>query len=344
MKVKNIIVLSLALTIRPYNLFCSGAAPAQTEFVMGTICGVNLYGSGSQKLYAAVFSRLREIDRAMNANTGAGSGESEVGRINRAAGKEAVKVSGDLITVLERALRYAELSGGAFDPAVGPLVKLWGIGTETERIPEAGEIRAALALVNWRDILVNREAGTVLLRKPGMALDLGAIAKGYAADEAAVLIKNSGLRRGIVDLGGNILALGTRQGGQPWRIGIQAPDRERGDYLGVLLVENKSVVTSGVYERYFESEGRRYHHILSTENGYPIDNGLLAVTVIADFSIDADGLSTSVFALGYEKGRALVESVPGAEAVFVFADKRIRGTGGALAIFSLTSDLYRITE
>jgi thiamine biosynthesis lipoprotein len=319
---------------------------------MGTVCAINLYEGGSRKLYAAVFSRLREIDRMMSAQAGvfpedtgaANSPESDLERINRNAGREPVKVPEDLITVLEKALYYAELSGGAFDPTVGPLVKLWGIGTETARVPGADELQAALGLVNWRDVQIDREKGTVFLQRPGMALDLGAIAKGYAADEAAALIKKSGPRRGIIDLGGNILAFGERQGNKPWRIGVQDPGRERGGYLGILLVQDKSVVTSGVYERFFEAEGRRYHHILSTQNGRPVDNGLLSVTIIADFSIDADGLSTTVFALGYEKGRALVESLPGVEAIFVFADKSVRRTPGAGEIFSLSGDFYRLEE
>jgi thiamine biosynthesis lipoprotein len=323
---------------------CSRPDPAQAELLMGTVCGVNLYAGGVRDVYGAIFARLREIDRAMNANETEGSGESELGRINRGAGIRPVKVSGDLIAVLDRALYYAELSGGAFDPTVGPLVKLWDIGSETPRVPGAGEIKAACSLINWRDVLINREEGTVFLRKPGMALDLGAIAKGYAADEAAGLIKQAGLRRGIIDLGGNIFALGDRQGGRPWRIGVQAPDQDRGGYLGVLLVRDKSVVTSGVYERFFESGGRRYHHILSTRDGYPVENGLLSVTIVADLSIDADGLSTTVFALGYEKGRALIESVPGAEAVFVFADKSVRATAGMREFFSLDSGSYRIEE
>ncbi|MDR1277553.1 MAG: FAD:protein FMN transferase [Treponema sp.] len=343
MRFKNIPVI-IFFPWAVYALSCSRPAAAQTEFVMGTVCSVNLYEGGSRGLYAAVFSRLREIDRAMNANGEEGAGESEVARINRNAGKEPVRVSGDLIAVLDRALRYAELSGGGFDPTVGPLVKLWGIGTERERVPPAEEITAALALVNWRDVRIDHQGGTVFLTKPGMAIDLGAIAKGYAADETGALVKKAGLDRGIIDLGGNILALGSRPGAGPWRIGIQDPERERGTYLGVLPVRDKSVVTSGVYERYFESGGRRYHHILSTGDGYPVDNGLLAVTIMADFSIDADSLSTSVFTLGYEKGRALVESIPGAEAIFVFADKSIRGTQGAMEIFSLASGQYRIED
>jgi thiamine biosynthesis lipoprotein len=348
MKLKIIPVI-LGVFFVPGFFACSKPVPAQAEFIMGTVCGINLYDGGSRSLYADIFTRLREIDRAMSANTatpdeaaGEGSGESEIGRINRSAGKEPVKVSADLIAVLEKALRYAELSGGAFDPTVGPLVKLWGIGGETPRVPGAEEIEAALSLIDWRDVLVDRDRETVFLRRPGMALDLGAIAKGYAADEAARLIKKAGLKRGIIDLGGNIFALGAREGNQSWRIGVQDPGGERGGYLGILLVRDKSVVTSGVYERYFTAGDRRYHHILSTRDGYPVDNGLLSVTIIADSSIDADALSTTAFTLGGEEGRSLVESIPGVEAVFVFADGTVRGTSGAMEIFTLTGDKYRI--
>jgi thiamine biosynthesis lipoprotein len=347
---KNLCLVPLFFLI---PLSCAKAPPAQGEFILGTVCNINLYEKGTKNLYAVMFSRIREIDRTMSVNppvfsagsSGAdGSGENEAGRINADAGIKPAAVSGDVIGVLERALYYAELSGGAFDPTVGPLVKLWGIGTDAPRIPGEGEIQAALSLVNWRDVLINHEEGTVFLRKPGMAIDLGAIAKGYAADEAAALAKKHGVRRAIIDLGGNILALGSRRENAPWRIGIQDPEGERGNYLGVLQVRDKSVVTSGIYERFFEEEGRRYHHILSTQNGRPVDNGLLSVTIIADISIDADALSTAAFALGWEKGRSLIETVPGAEAVFVFADQSVRGTGGAMEIFTLTGDKYRIEE
>ncbi|MDR0624112.1 MAG: FAD:protein FMN transferase [Treponema sp.] len=353
MNIKKILCPLLLFSPALFFVSCAKVPPARSEFILGTVCTVNLYEKGTKKLYAGVFSRIRDIDRAMSANPpafspeasgAAGSGESDVRRINANAGIKPVKVSEDLIGVLERALYYAGLSNGAFDPTVGPLVKLWGIGTEEARIPGEGEIQAALDLVNWRDVLIDREEGTVFLRKPGMALDLGAIAKGYAADEAAALAEKNGVRRAIIDLGGNIFALGSREQDAPWRIGLQDPAGERGTYLGILPVRNKSVVTSGVYERFFEAEDRRYHHILSTQNGRPVDNGLLAVTIIADRSIDADALSTAVFSLGWEKGRLLVEAVPGAEAVFVFTGGSIRGTGEAMEIFTLTGGKYRIEK
>ena len=271
---------------------------------------------------------------------------SGVVAINRQAGIEPVKVRDDLLEVLEKALHYAALSDGAFDPTVGPLVQLWGIGTDNERIPDDAEIDRALELVNWRELVIDRDAGTAFLRREGMALDLGAIAKGYAGDEAVRIAKEENVTRAIFDLGGNIAALGWREHkgkeSLPWRIGIQNPIGGRGTYLGVVPVHDTSVVTSGVYERYFESGGKHYHHLLSTTDGYPVENGLLSVTIITASSTDADALSTVVFTLGFERGKILIDSIPGAEAIFVFNDHSVRITGGLAGVFTLTDDEFKL--
>jgi len=345
---------------------CSRPPRSQREFVLGTICVINLYESGSNRLYSRMFSRIREIDRIMSAFPGefeellndstiidpnaAGVGNpvstlvSGVLAINRQAGIAPVKVRADLLEVLVAAQRYAELSGGAFDPTIGPLVKLWGIGSETQRIPAVDEIDAALGLVNFRDLIIDRGAGTAFLRRQGMELDLGAIAKGYAADEAARIAREGRVKRGIIDLGGNILALGWRneRGSVPWRIGVQNPFDVRGESIGFLAVHDTSVVTSGVYERFFEAGGMRFHHILSTTDGYPVDNGLLSVTIVTERSMEADALSTAVFAMGYERGRVLIDSIPNAEVVFVFADRSVKITGGLSGIFTLTNNEFTL--
>jgi thiamine biosynthesis lipoprotein len=315
---------------------CSPAEVSRSEFVMGTVCTVTLYGRGKARVYRDIFSRLREIENRMSVNLP----DSEVSRINAAAGREPVGVHEDVAMVIDRSIRYAALSAGAFDPTVGPLVSLWGIGGEDPRLPPQEEIDAARGLVNWRDAALDREQGTVFLKWPGMALDLGAIAKGYAADEAAAIIGRAGIKRAIIDMGGNILVYGVKKDRSPWRIGIQDPSGLRGSYIGFLRVRDKTVVTSGVYERYFELDGRRYHHILSTDTGYPADNGLLSVSIVAAESIDADALSTAVFAMGYEKGKALLESFEDTQGIFVFEDRGIRLYGEI--DFTLTDDSYRI--
>jgi thiamine biosynthesis lipoprotein len=323
---------------------CVKAPPAQAEFVMGTVCTVNLYDRGTPALYQRVFARLRELEGIMSANREG----TDLDRVNRNAGIAPVQVPAELIEVLSAAADYAGRSGGTFDPTIGPLVKLWGIGGENPRVPGEGEIREALDLVDWRDMVIDRAAGTVFLTRPGMALDPGAIAKGYAADELVRILREARLPGAVIDLGGNIFAYGRKTGGglgagdEPWRIGIQDPLAERGAYIGLLEVRDKSVVTSGVYERTFEEGGKRYHHILSVQDGYPVSNGLLSVTIIADRSLDADALSTAAFTLGYDRGRALVESIPNTEAIFIFEDKTIRGTTGTPEIFTLRDENYRI--
>lgn len=319
---------------------CSKPAASQTEFVLGTVCSVNLYERGSADAYREIFARLREIEARMSANRD----DSEIAAVNRNAGIAPVRVHADVLEVVASALRYAELSGGVFDPAVGPLVKLWNIGSSAARVPSGAEISAVLPLVDYRDVVVDAAAGTIFLKRNGMKLDLGAIAKGYAADEAARIIAKRRIPRAIIDLGGNVLAFGEKQGGAPWRIGVQDPSSERGSHIGVLSVKNKTMVTSGIYERYLEADGKHYHHILNTKNGYPVENGLLSVTIIAERSIDADGLSTTVFALGLEKGRALVESLPGIEAVFISEDFSVRSTAGIAKDFRVSDERFRAVD
>jgi len=314
---------------------CSKPVEHQSEFVLATICTITLYDNGTPGVYQDVFARIREIESRMSVFIEG----SDVYRINKAAGIEAVEVHSDVFGVIERAVHYAELSGGAFDPTVEPLAALWGIGGENPRVPAREEIESVLPLINWRDIELNRENKTVFLKRPGMALDLGAIAKGYAADEAAVIIKKAGIPRAMINIGGNILTVGEKKDGSLWRIGIQNPLDTRGAYIGMSRIMEKALVTSGVYERFFVAGGRHYHHIFSPSLGYPADNGLLSVSIITDISMDADALSTAVFVLGYEKGRAFVESLEGVEAIFVFDDRSICLTGGV--DFILVDESYK---
>jgi thiamine biosynthesis lipoprotein len=321
-----------------FPVSCARTESSRAEFALGTVCSVTLFERGDNRVYQEIFSRLREIDNRMSVNIAA----SDVSRINAAAGIEPVQVHDDVFFVIERAVFYARLSNGAFDPSVGPLVSLWGIGGENPRVPTQEEIEKTLSFVNWRDIELDANSKSVFLKKPGMALDLGAIAKGYAADEAAAIIKSAGIERAIIDLGGNIVTCGVKKDKSPWRVGIQNPDEKRGTYIGITQVKEQSVVTSGVYERFFEKDGVRYHHIFSPSGGYPVDNELLSVTVIAHNSIDADALSTAAFVLGYEKGATLIESLPDTEAVFVMKDMTVRKTPGA--DFTITDKNFSLIQ
>ena len=339
-----------------FSLFCAfalaltschpKAEPFRAEFALNTLCTIFLYDQARDKVYQDVFGRIREIESRMSVYLP----DSDIARINAAAGMEPVRVHYDVFEVIERALYIAEISGGAFDPSIGPVVSLWGIGGNNPRVPTQEEIDAVLPLVNWREVELDRERHTVFLKRPGMALDLGGIAKGYAADESAGIIKDARLKRALIDLGGNIITYGVKQDRSPWRVGLQDPQYynhgdnnyavNRGSYIGVISGWDQSVVTSGVYERFFVDGGTHYHHLFSPFTGYPARSGLSAVTVIASASMDADALSTAAFVLGYERGRSLIDSLEGVEAVFVFEDMGVRITGGA--DFSLSDQNYRL--
>ncbi len=304
--------------------------------LLGTVCTVNLYGGGTERALDAVFTRLHEIEDRMTVER-----DSEVSRVNKAAGVRPVKVSADTFSVIAAGLERSRVGGGLFDITVGPLVKLWGIGTEKARVPSAQEIRAARAKVDYRRVRLDRKAGSVFLEDRGMALDLGGIAKGYASDEAQRILGENGVSHAIINLGGNVETLGLKPDGSLWRIGIQDPGKPRGEYLGVVKVGQTAVVTSGVYERYFEEKGVRYHHIMDPRTGYPARSGLLSVTVVAERGIMADGSSALAFILGREAGRSYLESA-GLEGIFVTEKHEVYVTPRLRAAFTLTSPDYSV--
>lgn len=304
------------------NSTLSNPIESETRLVLGTICTIQLYEKGTQALYDNLFDRLVQIEQIMSVNIST----SDIARINLAAGIEAVTVSNDTFTVLKTALEYAELTNGAFNPAIGPLVNLWAIGSDTPHLPSQQEIDTAISLCNWREVqLTESTHPTVFLAQKGMALDLGGIAKGYAADEVAEILRDEGVERAIIDLGGNIYGLGEKENGDAWRVGIKNPFDSTSAPILRIDVKNKSVVTSGVYERFFERDNKRYHHLLNANTGYPADNGLMSVTIVTESSVIADVLSTAVFVMGKQKGMDFLQNI-GQSGLCIDADKNIRST------------------
>ncbi|NJD03961.1 MAG: FAD:protein FMN transferase [Ruminiclostridium sp.] len=296
----------------------------KTFYSLGTLIRLKLYGGDSRSAIEEAQERIFEIDDKMSAF----KRDSEITKINDNAGGPAREVSEDTLFVIRKAVWYSKLSSGAFDPTIRPLVNLWGIRTEHAKIPDEKEIHEALSLVNYKDIIIDEKNHTVKLNNANQSIDLGSIAKGYAADETADIFHKNGVESAIIDLGGNILALGNKPpDGTEWEIGIQDPWGARGDYIGAVKVINKSVVTSGSYEKYFSSSGKRYHHILDPRTGYPSENGLVSVTIISDFSIDGDALSTCIYIMGIEKGMKLIKSLEGLECILVTEDRRILTSG-----------------
>ena len=231
------------------------AMPPQSQLHLGTVCTINLFDQGSTELYGQMFQKLKGIEQAFSVNLP----DSAVSQINQSAGIAPVVVPQEVIYVLQEALRIAERTSGAFDPTIGPLVNLWDIGGDNSQVPSQQAIDHARSLVDWRLVEIDSQRGTVYLPKQGMALDLGGIAKGYAADELVTIAQEAGIQQALFDLGGNIYAFGTKADGSTWRVGVKDPAQPGGSPALALAVQDRSVVTSGMYERFFEQEGIRRH-------------------------------------------------------------------------------------
>jgi len=200
------------------------------------------------------------------------------------------------------------------------------------------------ALIDYNKIQIDESKKNIFLEDSNMIIDLGAIAKGYAADEIVKLLKNAEVSSAIIDLGGNIYVLGDKIDGTPWKVGVQNPEKSGSDTIGFVSVSNKSIVTSGVYERYFEHDGKNYHHILSPDTGYPYDNNILGVSILSNNSIDGDSLSTTLFALGVDEGLKLINSLDDVEAIFITKNHELYLTNGFKKAFTLTNNNYEIKE
>jgi len=305
---------------------------------MGTYMEIKAYGRRADAAVNAVIDRLQEIEARMAHN----QATSEIAAVNQKAGIKAVPVSQDTFLVVAKALDFAQITGGKFDPTIQPIVDLWQIGSPAARVPAAAEIASRLPAVDYTAIELDPARNTIWLTKPGMGLDLGAIAKGYAADEAAAILRQHGIKSALINLGGNIYAVGSNPSGKPWRIGIQDPLDERNKYIAVLEVIDETLVTSGAYERFLEVEGQVYHHILDPTTGYPAVTDLLSVTIMTTKSIDADALSTSVFILGREAGWELINRLPGIEAVIIDTDQRVWATDGVRNRLTVVDAAYTL--
>lgn len=309
----------------------------KTAFALDTICTITIYDQSSEKVLDECFDKLKDIESKMSVDIKT----SEVSMINKMAGIKPVKVSDETYYVISSGKKFSNLTGGKFDITVGPLVKLWGINTPHARIPAQSEINAALPLINYNYVILNDKEKTIMLKKKGMSLDLGGIAKGYAGDLVQQVLKDNGVKNAIIDLGGNILTVGSKVDGSDWRVGIQNPIQPRGDYLGIVSVKDKAVVTSGIYERYFIKNGKRYHHIMNTKTGYPVDNELASVSIITDVSMNADALAKA-FCFGVKKGLAFIEKQKSVEAVFVTKDGKVYITPGLKNNFEVTNPDFKL--
>jgi len=295
-----------------------GATHEAQRELMGTIVKIKAYGKGlSRERFDGVsrdaFAEIARLEKEMSEWIP----ESPISQAARFAGQKAVPVSEEIIAVIDLSLTISRQTGGAFDISFKPLGLLWRV--EKRKVPPRDEeIRAALHLVDYRDIVLDRGRRTLFLKRPGMAVGLGAIAKGYAAGRAAVKMAEGGIRDFIIDAGGDLYFSGNR-GGKSWTCGIQDPDRRDGQAIRLKVRTDCAIVTSGDYERYFDFQGRRYHHIIDTRTGYPA-TGMKSATVLARDPAVADAYATSFFILGPEKAAEIVGRTPGV--AFILIDDR----------------------
>ncbi|MHC1685248.1 MAG: FAD:protein FMN transferase [Clostridiaceae bacterium] len=309
-------------------------------YVLGTVIQLRAIGEKSKEAIEQSIIRLFQIDDKMSVF----KEDSEVSAINKNAGISPSKISEDSYFVIKKAVEYANLSHGAFEPTIRPLVKLYGFGSKNPRIPSSEEINEALNLVSYKDVILDDENKSVMLKKKGQSLDLGAIAKGYAADEVKRIFEKNDVKSGMINLGGNIYAHGKKQDNSLWNVGIQDPLGNTGQYIGVISVCDKSVVTSGNYERYFEVDGKRYHHIINPKTGYPCENKIISTTIVSDHSVDGDGLTTCGYIMGLESGFDLIENTQGVDAIFITSDKKVYITSGIRNKVNLINKDYVFEE
>ncbi|MCF6157978.1 MAG: FMN-binding protein [wastewater metagenome] len=302
----------------------------QTRMIMGTFAEVSVYSGDEETAGRAVDAALNEMERLDRIMSNYKE-DSELSLINKKAAQSPVPCNGDLLDVIEKSHYYSELSGGAFDITVSPVVALWGFFREKGNIPSDREIEDLLPAISYKNLVIEKSAGqgkpgSIFFKNDKTQIDLGAIGKGFAVDKALEVIKQYGIDNACINLGGNIYTLGSPAGRSIWKVGVQHP-RKSGEILGYLRLRDEATATSGDYERFFEINGKRYSHIIDPRTGRPV-NGVIASTVVAPTGTDVDALSTSIFVLGPKEGIALIKNIPGTDALIAY-----EGNGGKIMIY-----------
>ena len=298
-----------------------------TAIKLNTAVTVTIYDSQDRELLTECMNLCDKYEKIFSRT----ASDSELYQLNHreltpvAGTEDTFQISDPLAELIRKGLYYSELSEGAFDIAIEPLTSLWDFTAEDPQVPEDRLIQKALTKCDYHNVSVS-DNNEVILKTEDTAIELGAIAKGYIADRLKDYLISQGVKSAIINLGGNFLCIGGKPDDSSFKIGIQKPFADRSETIAVMDIKDKSVVSSGVYERCFEQDGTLYHHLLNPRTGYPYDNGLIAVTIISDESVDGDALSTTCFALGLEDGMKLAESLDNVQAFFVTSDYEIHYT------------------
>ena len=323
--------VALALAILVGLPACRTGSPApalvdDTRLAMGSELRIAVWTEQEAAARAAIAAAFAEFDRLEDALSVWRPG-SDVQRLNAAAGADPVAVGPDMLAVLDAAQDASRETRGAFDVTFGALSDIWRFDHDQDnRVPSADEIAARLPLIDHAAVVTDRAAGTARITRPGVKVHLGGIGKGYAVDRAAALLRAAGFNDFALQAGGDLYASG-RRGDRPWRMGLNDPRGAGGESFATIELHNETFSTSGDYERFFLKDGVRYHHILDPRTGQPA-RGCRSVTIVAASALQADWLSTGVFIMGPDEGMALVERLPGVEAVIVTADNEVKISTG----------------
>ncbi len=288
-----------------YKTLSNNSGYVRTEFLFDTECSVRIYGKGAEKIAAEMFDELEKINQSTNMY----SASSEVSIINNSPAGVETKVSPAIIKMLKVAREISNETEGAFDLTVAAVTEIWNFKGQNPSVPDDEDISKLRKRINYKDIIINEEKNTIVKAYSETKIDLGGIAKGYAADAAAEILKRNGAEGAIIDLGGNVVCVGENPNAKDgeWKVGIQVPFRPTGEYDEVVKLKEGAVVTSGTYQRYFETDGRLYHHIINPATGYPAEAEYSSVTIVSDSALVADCLATACFVMGEEEGMALAK-------------------------------------
>ncbi len=292
-------VLIIAVAAGACYLVSQTQKPAVgTSFLMDTVVEYKLYGKNAEQAKLAVEQTLSAFENQVSRYIKG----SEIDRLNQKAGIEPISLSQDTFDLLSRCLAYGELSEGVFDITISPLTQAWNVTAELPKVPSEQTIDKLLELVNYQDLLLDSQNKTAYLKREGQAIDVGGIAKGFACDLVRKTASEYGITSGYISIGGNLMVIGEKPNHQPFKFGVRNPRGSANDYIGIVTLPNSTMATSGDYERYFEQDGIRYHHILDPKTGWPAKTDLMSVSVVTPDGAYADFMSTYLFI----KGKAFV--------------------------------------
>ncbi len=328
---KNKKWLWLGLLVATACLLFYNRPVKNTHFALDTVMVVDIYGQSpyaTRRLLKESFALCDSYEQQLSATIPG----SLVDKLNNG---EKVTLPPDIVPLFEAAQTYAKLSNGAFDPTIKPLAEVWDIRITQTNIPQPQAIQQALGLVGYENLHVEGDQAWL---EPGTKIDFGGIAKGFIADKMQEHLQGQGVESALLNLGGNVVALGERPKTGPWKVGVQKPFSDSGALSAVVSVADTTVVTSGTYQRFFMKDGKTYHHILDPKTGFPAESGLASVTIVTPSATHADALSTACFVLGLEKGMALLATLDDTEGIFITGKGDIKTTPGLAGAVEILND------